>query len=158
MKKNQRKTKLINRRLQGLLLAIVVMAAGCSAILQACAVAWTHSQLAMQFPEEGQAILEELPKALIASSLVSLVITIPVMVMITLAATLRVFGPLYRFRKFLEAVIRGEQTEDCRLRKDDELKDLCGLLNVVTAEARARNHAPASSETPASGKRLRAVA
>lgn len=48
----------------------------------------------------------------------------------------RVAGPLYRFEQFLAAVARGEHPQPCRIRKGDELVDMCELLNRFTAPLR----------------------
>ena len=62
----------------------------------------------------------------------------------------RIAGPLYRFENFLEAVERGEQTEECHIRKNDDLHEMCELLNRVTEEKR--------SESSRDGAPLRKVA
>lgn len=70
--------------------------------------------------------------------LVSAMSTLALMTVIGILATARLAGPLYRLRRFLEEIIRGEAPPDCRLRKGDELIDFCELLNKATASARQR--------------------
>lgn len=52
---------------------------------------------------------------------------------------------------FLGEIIRGEKPDDCRLRKGDELQDLCRLLNRATAELRAREGLAAGESPHARG-------
>jgi hypothetical protein len=48
----------------------------------------------------------------------------------------RVAGPLYRFEMYIGQVVRGETTEPCRIRKGDELQDMCDTLNMLTQPIR----------------------
>lgn len=58
------------------------------------------------------------------------------------ASTHKIVGPLYRFRVYLTALARGESPEPCRIRKDDELQDLCELLNRATEPLRHVQRVP----------------
>jgi hypothetical protein len=44
-------------------------------------------------------------------------------------------------------VLAGSAREDCRLRQGDELNELCGLINQVTATARAQASAKGPGTT-----------
>ncbi|HKE00687.1 MAG TPA: hypothetical protein VKE69_06735 [Planctomycetota bacterium] len=76
-------------------------------------------------------------RALVPTALVVLPITFAVGVL----TMYRVAGPIYRFEKFLESVARGERPRDCRLRRGDQLQELCGLINRATEPLR-RSSAP----------------
>jgi signal peptidase II len=45
--------------------------------------------------------------------------------------THRIAGPIYKFERYLESIARGEEQGDCKLRKGDELHDLCERLNTA---------------------------
>jgi len=66
----------------------------------------------------------------------SLAVVVPVTTLVGVLSTFRIAGPLYRFGVFLRQVQAGDRPADCRLRKGDELQDLCVLLNETTAPLR----------------------
>ena len=69
---------------------------------------------------------------------VSFGMLLPLTIAIGILVTFRIAGPLYRFERFLELVIRGEQVGPCKLRNGDELQDLCDLINEATRPLRMR--------------------
>ncbi len=67
--------------------------------------------------------------------------------------THRICGPLYRFTQFLGAVEKGEHPGECKIRKNDELHDMCELLNRVTAPIRAgQSQEPSTGDADASSE------
>ena|SRR6516164_800552 len=52
--------------------------------------------------------------------------------------THRIFGPLYRFRKTIEAVIAGEEVSMIKLRTGDHLQDLKDKLNEMLRQLESR--------------------
>ena len=50
--------------------------------------------------------------------------------------TFRVAGPVHRFYVYLAQVIRSEEVGPCRLRKGDDLQELCELINKATEPIR----------------------
>ena len=144
--KNRRTRKLIDPRIQLNLLAIVFAAAGVGIALQAGLSSIRLDQLAREMGTSGQKLVNAKAEILVWSGLHALGFAIPLVGLLAFTATFRLAGPLYRFRQFLRAVLAGEHPEPCRLRQHDELKDLCELLNQVTAEARERQTQTDSDE------------
>lgn len=141
-----RKQKLVHPRLQGRLLTLVLAAAAASVAVHAAMSVWALSALAAELPSDGQHVRDALPGSVILSSLLTLLVVVPSFLLLGLAASARVFGPLHRFRAFLEQVARGERSEPCHIRGGDELQEMCALLNTVSEPLRsaaARERAPA---------------
>jgi hypothetical protein len=65
------------------------------------------------------------------------VLLAPFLLVVGLVTTFRFFGPLHRFRVYLARLARGDRPDACRIRREDELQDLCELLNRATAPLRA---------------------
>ena len=133
-----RKKKLIDPKVQGRLVVHTLMCACAAVVLQACLTAWTLSNFAVTLPNDGQVVFEAIPGAIVQNVIFALLIMIPVTAFFVIAASFPLFGPMYRFRLFLQGVLRGEHPEPCTLRTRDEFKDVCELLNQVTEEQRTR--------------------
>jgi hypothetical protein len=71
----------------------------------------------------------------------SLVIVLPLAGMAGILATFRIAGPVHSITTFFENVLRGERTAACKLRKGDQLNDLCDLANEVSLPMREDNKA-----------------
>ncbi len=69
----------------------------------------------------------------------------------------RIVGPLYRFRKVIQAVTAGEELELIRLRKDDYLHDLKDEFNAMLKALEQRGAVVLTAE-PAKGTQQTAVA
>ncbi len=67
---------------------------------------------------------------------IALAILAPMTLAIGVILMHRVAGPIYRFEVFLRQVVRGEHERECRIRKGDELVEMCTLLNQFTAPLR----------------------
>lgn len=145
---HSRKKKLIRPGLQLRLVLTFLCAAALSVQAQAIMLAFTLSRLADYMPSDGARVLEQLPEFIVENVLLGLAILVPVTLGVGLFATFRIAGPIYRFEQFLRAVRDGQQVEPCRLRKGDELMDLCELLNEVTAPLRARAAGRAPNPDP----------
>ncbi len=46
-------------------------------------------------------------------------------------STHRLLGPMYRFEKMIDAIIRGDLKQRVNIRRGDELRDMAGLLNSL---------------------------
>lgn len=92
--------------------------------------------IAWRLPNDGAAFQRVLPRLLPASFSMTLALLVPVSLLVGASATLRIVGPLGRFRGFLEDVARGARPQPCRIRSTDELQELCALLNEVTEPLR----------------------
>ena len=67
-----------------------------------------------------------------------MLLLLPATFAVGLLVTHRLIGPIYRFEKYLAQVIAGETREPCRIRKGDELVELCDLINRATEPVRER--------------------
>jgi signal transduction histidine kinase len=54
----------------------------------------------------------------------------------TILVSHRVAGPLFRIKRTIDEVVRGEDVEDIKLRKKDELKSLAAKVNELIALVR----------------------
>jgi hypothetical protein len=100
---------------------------------------------------------EEIVDGIFMALLLSVAVVLPLTLMVGILSTHRFAGPVVAFRRFLEAVTRGEKPQDLRLRAGDELKDICDLLNRATAPLR-RSEGEGAAEDGAPGNASREVA
>lgn len=149
----KRRIKLIQPRLQLKLVFVFIGMAACSMLLQFILFTSTVTDVATRLPSDGLVLVEEMPRLLYGTLLISFALFLPLMFGVGVLVTFRFAGPVYRFKVYLQQVIRGEQPDDCRLRKGDELQDLCELINQATEPLRRRgaDQEPrvATDETPA---------
>ena len=87
-------------------------------------------------PEGGTYLMAVMPELPLEILLVSFGMLLPLTIAVGILATFRIAGPVYRFEKYLKAVIRGEEVGPCRIRKGDEFQELCELINEATAAMR----------------------
>ena len=134
----KRKIRLIQPRLQ---LKLVLTFLGLSALalaLQFVMLAALLSSVASELPEDGPVLLDQIPERLLWILGFSYGVCLPLTFCVGVVVTFRFAGPIYRFEKYLKALARGEQVEECRIRKGDELQEFCKLLNEATAPLRLR--------------------
>ncbi|MBD3345072.1 MAG: HAMP domain-containing protein [Chitinivibrionales bacterium] len=67
-----------------------------------------------------------------------LLLVIIQIVLLTIFFSHRVAGPVYRFEKACHSLIEGDYTEEIRLRKNDEMKNLASLFNDAIRKTRER--------------------
>lgn len=144
----QRKRVLILPRLQWRLVAAFLSAACISTVVQMLLLNLALTRLANQAPAARAAVLEASPDILRTQILLTFGLMVPLVVAVGLLETFRVAGPLYKFRGYLEKVVAGEQPPPCALRQEDELHDLCRLLNAATQPAARTPSAAAASLPP----------
>jgi hypothetical protein len=146
----RRRKKLIQPRLQIRLVASFLAMSALSLLLQYIVFVSSLAELASDLPQDGFVVLERIPHYVLRTALVSVGIALPISFMVGVLITFRVAGPVYRLERFLSEIIRGEKPVDCRLRKGDELQELCALVNSATASLRASSSiapaAPAANE------------
>lgn len=141
-----RKNKLIDPRLQLKFAAAFACTAGLAALVQAMVLSHTLSKLSLQLPSDGQLVRDRTP-ALLASGLGwTLLLLVPLATATGVLMSFKLVGPLHRFKVFLRDVIAGRRPADCRIRKDDELHDVCALLNEATAPLREAQDADGPEE------------
>jgi len=146
--RERRRIKLIKPRLQLKLIGVFVGLSGLGFLMQSLHVGLRLSELAANVPEGGpylMAVMPELPLEILA---VSFGMLLPLTVAIGVMVTFRLAGPIYRFEKYLREVHEGTEIRPCRLRKGDELQELCDVINQVTEPLRMANANGDSEELP----------
>ncbi len=138
----KRRQKLIQPRLQLKVIGAFFGVSALSFLLQYLLLGFYLTDAANKLPDGGSALRGELPGLLMKTLILSFCFLLPLTLLIGALVTFRIAGPLYRFEVFLRAVRDRTQTEPCRIRKGDELKDLCELINEATESARTDATSP----------------
>lgn len=73
--------------------------------------------------------LEELKASLIKRFLISGSLAIPLSLALGVVFSFKFAGPLYRFKRFFSDLKDGRWDARCRLRKGDDLQDICDSIN-----------------------------
>ena len=131
MEPNKRKSKLVKSRLQARAILVGALTVLIVLVVQNVTMTYTLNRLATRLPHDGGIVLAELPSLLGVVFGVSFAVLAPVLLIIGLHATHRVAGPLFSIERYLKALLQGERPEPLRVRKNDELQDLCDLVNQV---------------------------
>ena len=151
VKKYRRKRKLIKSGFQ-LRLVTVFLAMGCmAAVFQVLMLNRSILAVARRTGVAGAEFVEAVPHLLTINGLYTLGVLIPLMTIVGVLATHRIAGPVYRFEKHLERLARGEKPGPCRIRKGDELQELCQWINRAAERWTSGNDA-SSREDDASQK------
>jgi hypothetical protein len=144
----KRKQKLILPGLQLRLTAWFTAAAAVGLLLQFFLFS-SHSMMALdEFTGDPAENYLSLTSTLLRVLFITLGLVLPITVVVSILTSFRIAGPIYRFTKFLEAVERGEKPADCHIRKKDELKDFCDLLNRATAPLREKAEDEGATDEP----------
>lgn len=86
--------------------------------------------------------------------LVTLGLLVPVMTLVGILITHRIAGPAYRMRMHLEAIeTTGEIPGPCKIRKGDELQELCSLLNQAIEVVAQGTHTVEPAQTVAENRK-----
>ena len=142
-KRHPRRIKLIKPQLQLRLTVVFMAISALSLLLELLLQMNSMSQMALSLPNDGLIVLERLNASLLRVLLVSFLVFLPLTFAVGVLTTFRIAGPVYRFERFLQDILQGEKPADCRLRRGDELQELCDLLNRATAPLRAPTSASA---------------
>ena len=110
------------------------------------------TETAVGLPNDGLVLMEQVNGLLLGVFLTSFGMLLPTLFAIGLVMTHRVAGPIYRFEVFFNRILGGERPADIKLRKGDELQELCALLN--RAAAPARQEGGAADEAPPRRRRV----
>lgn len=147
--KKLRRKKLIEPRIQlrfGLLFLSLAMVA---VLVQSIVIVNVIQQVARRLPNDGVELTSELPFILAGTTLLTLILLAPLSLVIGIRSTFPLVGPLYRFRAHLGELAAGRNPGPCRIRKTDELQDLCVLINE--AMERIPGQAGTAAEADAAG-------
>lgn len=80
-------------------------------------------------------VIGSLAKAMV----LTLMVLVPLMTVIGITVTHRIAGPVYRFETHLKEIANGGDPGPCRIRKNDELQELCSHLNEAVDELRSHD-------------------
>jgi hypothetical protein len=152
-KSYRRRVRLIRPKLQMRLMASFLGVAVLALSLQYMVFLRVLAAAALELPHDGAILMGEIAAHLGLVFVVSLLGLLPATFVVGLLVTHRVVGPLYRFETYLAQLLAGDTKEPCRIRKGDELQELCDLINRSTEALRA-----APAETPAEQPEIRRVA
>lgn len=139
----QRRRILVLPRLQGRLVAAFLSAACISTVVQMLLLNLALTTLANEAPAARGPLLAATPDILRTQILLTFCLMVPLVIAVGLMETFRVAGPLYRIEQYLRDVVAGGHPEPCKLRADDELQDLCRLVNAATQPAARATEVPA---------------
>jgi hypothetical protein len=157
MMPQRRSIKLILPSLQLRLIVAFLSLAAITLLLQYLLVMRALAQVATELPHDGNLLVDSMGSILTQIFLISATVILPITFVVGMLATHRLAGPLYRFKMYLNSVVRGEKPADCKLRRGDELQDLCELINLATAETRKVSSASAAEQSSAKPSNLRAA-
>ena len=97
--------------------------------MQAIVLVGSLQSVAATLPHDGVSLTREIPRVLARTCLMSFALLVPLSLMIGVRSTFGIVGPLYRFRVYLGRIAAGERPGPCRIRKTDDLHDLCDAIN-----------------------------
>lgn len=132
----KRRNKLIKPSLQLKLVGTFVGLSALTLLLQYLLITAYLADAATHMPDGGISLMAIMPEMSTKVLLLSFLIVLPLTFCVGVLTTFRIAGPVYRFEQYLGSIARGEEIGPCRLRKGDELWDLCDKINEATAVIR----------------------
>jgi signal peptidase II len=136
MTQYKRRIKIIRPKLQMKLTLSFVGLTLLALMLQFMVFLRTMTSLAVSLPSDHDVLMDAIPEVLIQSLMLTFCVVVPLVFLVGVLLTFRIAGPVYRFETYIKQLLRGENPGECRLRKGDELNELCGLINQVTQPLR----------------------
>lgn len=106
-------------------------------LLQCSILLFLTTTVSDELPEQSELLQGLLLKHMGLSLVVTFVILVPLTAALGAVLTHRTAGPLHRFEVYLEQLRDGENPGPCKLRRGDELQELCELLNQATEPLRS---------------------
>ena len=153
MQKSTRKKKLINSGLQLRMLVVFLSLSVASALFQVVLLNRSVLSMSSKLTRDSAVVSEMLPGMLTTNLLLTLGVLVPLTMVIGVLATHRIAGPAYRMTQYCKGIAQGEPPTTCRIRKNDELHELCAALNSAFA-AVCPGSAPASGSAAPSSSTL----
>lgn len=135
-RKRVRAEKIVDRRLQ---LRFAAWSAGTTLLalgLQYVLTVNTLADVALQPHADVAAAYDAAITGALRNLAISVLIGLPLATVVHVLTSFKVLGPLVAVRRFLTEVRDQRRPSDLRLRKGDELQDLCELLNDATRPLR----------------------
>lgn len=131
-----RTKKLIQPRLQLRLIGSFTGLATLAMLLQFLFLGGQMMKAVGRLDDGGGVLADAIPSLMMSVLLVSVSIFVPIVLVLGLIQTNKIAGPAHRFEAYLRAVVRGEETEPCRIRTGDEFQSLCDAINDATGPMR----------------------
>ncbi|MCZ6597744.1 MAG: hypothetical protein O7B99_08915 [Planctomycetota bacterium] len=131
----KRQIKIIKAGLQLKLVATFVGLSALSSLLMTLLLGFRLTNLSGEMPS-GQYLIEALPRVIFEILLISFGLILPLTFAVGVLATHRIAGPVHHFETYLRRVSQGQATGPCKIRKGDELQELCAIINEVTRTLR----------------------
>jgi len=144
----RRRNKLPKPPLQLRLILAFLGVMSLTLLLQLLLLARYLTELAAEMPLGGDELRRQAPAMLMEILAYSFGLLIPATIGIGVLITFRTAGPIYRFEKYLNQVVRGEEVGPCSIRERDELQELCDSINAALESTKRRAQETASAEDP----------
>ncbi len=145
-KRHARRIKLIEPALQLRLVLTFAGVAALALLTEFLLLAARLTSFAADMPSGGDYLASEMPGLLWGIVAFSFGVLLPTIIGIGILITFRLAGPIYRFKQHLRAVADGKRPGRCHIRKNDELEDLCELINLAIDKARQEGPLEAPAE------------
>ncbi len=145
--KHKRRIQFIKPRFQARLIGSFVGLAALAMLLQFLLLGTKLMTVAAGIPGGGAELAAEIPSVLLTILTLSGLIFLPIIFVFGIRITFRIAGPIYRFERFLKDVAEGRESQPCSIRSEDQLHELCLLMNAATEMPRARNAEVQARET-----------
>jgi hypothetical protein len=136
MATHRRRIKIIRPRLQLKLTLTFVGLTLLALMLQFMIFLRTMTVVAASLPSDHDMLMEAVPEVVFQSLMLTFCVVVPLVFLVGVLMTFRIAGPIHRFESYIKQILRGENPGECRLRKGDELNELCDLINQVTLPVR----------------------
>lgn len=143
----RRKNRLPQPRFQLRLVGVFAGLCVLALLSQTLVIGWQLTEHAQSMSAGGAQLAAAVPWIMVRSVLISAALTLPALMLIGVRITFRFAGPLYRIERHLESVARGESPGPCRIRKTDDMQQLCQMVNAALDSARAEGESDRTAET-----------
>jgi len=147
---HRRKKKLIKSRLQLKLVSAFLAMAVVASLFQVILLNTSLLKLTEDLGVQTTDVITRFSSVLVRNLLITLGVLVPFMFLFGILITHRIAGPVYKFERYLDAVIRGDEEGECRLRKGDDLQELCERINRAVAVLKQRTAESRVEEDPPS--------
>ena len=138
---NKRKNYFIDKKFQSNFIVkfcILVVATG--ALIMAALYVLTKKATTVSFVNSRvivQSTADFIFPVLIQTFIVATVLISLATILFTLFVSHRIAGPAFRFKKVLKALAEGDFCGECKIRKNDSLKDVAAAINNVMENTRS---------------------
>lgn len=131
MKKRQ-PIRFLEPAVQRRMIAAVLTCVGVTSVVAGSVATWSLHGLAVDLSNDHQEVLaQSIPFGLRVGA-VALAVSLPLLALMALAATMPLIGVHHRIRTYLTDVLDGAQTGELSLRDEDPLHDVAAMINEAT--------------------------